>query len=80
MQVALTKAATRALDRLPGNVRATIEGRLARLAAEPQAFNVKALKGRSELRLHVGDWRILFFIEADRIVVVDVRPRGSAYR
>ncbi|MCJ2094791.1 type II toxin-antitoxin system RelE/ParE family toxin [Methylobacterium sp. J-072] len=44
------------------------------------ANNVKALKGAGDrYRLRVGDWRAVFTIEADRIIVHAVGPRGSIY-
>ncbi len=43
--------------------------------------NVKALQGREEFRLRIGDYR-LFFVHAepDTIEVRRVRHRGEAYR
>jgi mRNA interferase RelE/StbE len=48
--------------------------------AETGQGDVKVLAGRQgELRLRVGDWRVLFS-RGDAIVVHRVRPRGEAYR
>jgi mRNA interferase RelE/StbE len=54
------------------------------LAADPFApnNNVKKLEGRPAFRLRVGDWRVIYEIQNDRLVifVVAVAPRGGAYK
>ncbi|WP_279605030.1 type II toxin-antitoxin system RelE family toxin [Methylobacterium sp. J-070] len=41
---------------------------------------MKALKGDGKrLRLRVGDWRAIFTIEPDRIIVHAVGPRSPIY-
>lgn len=45
-----------------------------------QANNVKRMKGKpARFRLRVGDYRVLFALEADEIHVLDIGPRGSIY-
>ena len=57
--------------------------KLLELAKNPYAKNnnVKALQGVEGYRLRVGDWRVLYEIKDDElvIVVIKVRPRGGAY-
>jgi len=49
--------------------------------AESGVGDVKALKGREELRLRVGDYRLFFVCpDADTIEIRRVRHRGEAYR
>jgi mRNA interferase RelE/StbE len=49
--------------------------------AESGAGDVKALQGREELRLRIGDYRLFFVCpDADTIEVRRVRHRGEAYR
>jgi len=49
--------------------------------AESGAGDVKALQGREELRLRVGDYRLFFVCpDSDTIEVRRVRHRGEAYR
>lgn len=77
-----TRAAARTLNRMPRNTEELIRGKLRQFADDPSALsnNVKALKGGDDrYRLRVGDWRVLFTIEADRIIVHEVGPRGSIY-
>lgn len=79
--IGFTRPAARALSRMPANTEALIRDKLRLLAENPEALanNVKALKGSGGYRLRVGDWRVIFTIEADRIIVHHVGPRGSIY-
>lgn len=60
-----------ALDR---QVQARILRSLHRLAAAPRsAANVKMLKGNARYRLRVGDWRVIYTLLDDVLVVLVVR-------
>jgi mRNA interferase RelE/StbE len=49
--------------------------------AESGVGDVKALQGRDELRLRIGDYRLFFVCpDAETIEVRRVRYRGEAYR
>jgi len=49
--------------------------------AESGVGEVKSLKGREELRLRIGDYRLFFVCsDANTIEVRRVRHRGEAYR
>jgi mRNA interferase RelE/StbE len=53
------------------------------LADEPRPSGCKKLVGqRDHWRVRVGDWRIIYTIEDDvlLVVIVEVTPRGGAYR
>ena len=80
MPIGYQARALKALDRLPRNVAMTIRAHIARLESDPDAQDVKRLKGGRDFRLRVGAWRVLFMKERGMIVVTDVLPRGSAYR
>jgi len=71
------------LRRIPANLARTIRGKVERLAADPYApnNNVRALKGRSGYRLRVGNWRVLYELRGDALLVhvMAVAPRGGAY-
>jgi mRNA interferase RelE/StbE len=80
--VTLTPSARREVGRLDRQVKRRVETALDRLAVDPGAAELRRLKGRPELRLRVGDWRVLLELdhEARAIVVHHVLPRGRAYR
>lgn len=41
--------------------------------------NVMRLKGLTEYRLRVQDWRVIFAIDGDVLIIRDIGPRGSIY-
>jgi mRNA interferase RelE/StbE len=41
--------------------------------------DVKRLKGRAGARLRVGDWRIIFYLERDSVIVAAVGHRREIY-
>ena len=88
-RVQLTNRAHKAIEALGHGARERINQSLDRLLSYyegrdvPQP-DVKALRGkyRGLLRLRVGDWRIIFKIEAGSFIIllVDIVGRGGAYR
>jgi mRNA interferase RelE/StbE len=75
-------SAARALARLDRAVQRRIGRRIDALASDPRAGAVK-LRGADDVwRVRVGDYRILYLIEDERLVVVIVRiaHRREAYR
>lgn len=43
--------------------------------------DIKKLKGyQNDYRLRVGNFRVLFSLEGDIIIIKDVLPRGQAYK
>ena len=68
---------------MPANQRALVKSKIEALAVDPvKAPNVKTLAGRPGYRLRVGDWRVIYTVESDRLVVLvlDIGPRGGIYK
>jgi len=80
-EVILTRQPQRILRRLPGDLRRRIDERLCALADDPRPEGCKHLRAFDLYRLRVGDWRIIYSIVQERLVVLVVRiaPRGGAY-
>lgn len=78
------REAAKTLARLPRNVRELIVEKLATLATDLYAANnnVAQLQGRPEYRLRVHDWRVIYRVIDDAIVilVVKIGARGDVYR
>jgi len=74
-QIGFTATATRQWLKL---VRERIGKKLDAFAATGHG-DVKKLKGQSGARLRVGDWRVIFYQEAETIVVVAVGHRREIY-
>ena len=81
MQLSYTKAAIRALRRMPANTALLIRSKIEAYAADPasQANNVKSLKGREGIRLRVGDWRVIMDDQGHVLAVLDIGPRSGIY-
>jgi mRNA interferase RelE/StbE len=79
MEVRFAKTALKAI--LRSNKAKLIREKIDLLADDPTSWstNVIKLQGRSEFRLRVQDWRIIFRIEDGILWVDDVGPRGSVY-
>lgn len=80
-QISYTKAAIKALRRIPSNTAALIRAKIEAYAQDPnaQAANVKPLKGRVGLRLRVGDPRVIMDDQGNVLAILDIGPRGGVY-
>lgn len=79
-----SKSARIALKTMSRNTAKLIMEKIEALAADPMATNnnVKKLTDHPGYRLRVGDWRVVYTIheQALLIVVVRIAPRGDVYR
>lgn len=83
-QISYTKAAIRALRRMPANTATLIRTKIEAYATDPasQANNVKSLKGREGIRLRVGAWRVIMDDKGNVLAVLavlDIGPRDGIY-
>jgi len=77
-QILFTPAATRQWVKLSNDVRRRIDARLSEFAAAGKG-DVKRLKGRTGVRLRVGDWRVIFEENDVHIIIVAVGHRREIY-
>ena len=78
-RVRFTVRAARDLDRLPDPDRRVILAAVRAFAGGAIA-DVKKLKGRSDYRLRVGRWRVLYALNAGELIVLRILDRKDAYR
>jgi mRNA interferase RelE/StbE len=78
VEIVWTAAATRQWLKLSADVRRRLEARLEAFAQTGQR-DVRRLKGRDGARLRVGDWRVIFYVEGIRMVIVAVGHRREIY-
>jgi mRNA interferase RelE/StbE len=78
VKIAFSAAATRQWLKLSADVRRRLDIKLSAFAQTGRG-DVKRLKGRAGARLRVGDWRVVFYIEGDTIVVAAVGHRREVY-
>jgi len=83
-EIAYSTTALKSLRRLPANWRMRIKDKVSAVAGAPygQHPQVKRLAGRADFRLRVGDWRVLYRLDAATrtLLVLDVLKREEAYR
>jgi mRNA interferase RelE/StbE len=81
--VVTTKAFDNTMAKLPVNWRTRIMAKIKEVAADPYApnNNLKKLQGRDGYRLRIGDWRVIYELHDDRLVmlVLEAGPRGGIY-
>jgi mRNA interferase RelE/StbE len=81
--VEFERSARKDLDRLDQQVRARILRKIAALTGDPRPAGVVRLSGRHDMwRIRVGDYRVIYEITDDRLIVTIIRVagRGSVYR
>lgn len=81
-RIVFSARAEKAVAAMDAKLRARIVGKIDRLAADPyHSPNVTAMHGGG-YRLKVGDWRVVYEIEDDRLVIMVVRigHRREVYR
>lgn len=80
-EIQIRPAALRALKRMDRKDQALIRGAIALLAVDPKPPGMTTLRGRDGFRVRVGNYRIIYTIEDDRllVVVVTLRHRRDVY-
>ena len=82
-QIIIHRKAEKILKRLDGETLERIYHSIRSLANDPRPTGVKKLAGYEALyRIRVGDWRVIYAIEEDRLIVLvlEISPLGGAYR
>ncbi|MBE9210216.1 type II toxin-antitoxin system RelE/ParE family toxin [Nostoc sp. LEGE 06077] len=73
-QVELTNGAIKQLNKLPNNIKERIDAKILDLAIEPRPNGVKKIKGdENSYRIRVGDYRIIYGIYDDILLITVVR-------
>ena len=75
-------AARRELEALDTAVRRRIDRKILLLASDPRPSGSKRLQGQDLMRVRVGDYRIVYTVRDQRLVVLIVRVahRSRVYR
>ena len=77
MKIQLGKQAKKFLERQEVSVRQRIINAISRL---PYDGDIKQLKGEEGWRLRVGDYRIIYYIRNDTVIIDRIGPRGDVYK
>lgn len=81
-RIELRPAAVRALRQVDRQHRDRIRGAIELLAADPRPPAARPLRGRPGYRVRVGDYRIVYTVEDDvlLVIVVTLGHRRDVYR
>jgi mRNA interferase RelE/StbE len=82
-RIELSRDALRALAKLDKPVRRRIQGAIDKLVDDPRPVGMVALRGvPGAFRIRVGDYRIVYTLRDDRllVVVIDIGHRREVYR
>ncbi len=83
-KIVFKKEAAKSLSKIPSKAAQSIRRKLEAIAANPYGNHpdAKKLQGREGYRLRIGDWRVIYEIQNDRLVilVLKIAPRGEVYR
>jgi mRNA interferase RelE/StbE len=83
-KITYTTQAVKALLKMPRNIALLIREKMQQVADNPFASNANAkkLQGRPGYRLRVGDWRVIYEINKDQVVIIvmKIAPRDEVYK
>ena len=81
-EIELRPAAVRALKRVAHADRQRLQAAIALLAGDPRPPNARRLSGRPGYRVRVGDYRIIYTVDQEvlLVVVVTLGHRREVYR
>lgn len=83
-EIVFSRRALKELSKLPKDVIQRIREKLEQIALDPygQHNNVTKLTNRPGYRLHIGDWRVIYELQDDQLVILVLRiaSRGEVYR
>lgn len=81
-QVRILRRAQKTLAKIKGTAYDRVKTSLLELASEPRPPGCKKLSGRDAWRIRVGDYRIIYEIEDDAllVLVVHLGHRRDVYR
>lgn len=81
--IEFVKQAAKQFKSLPPQEQKRIQPKIDALATEPRPAGVVKLKGEENLyRIRVGDYRVIYNVQDERllVLVVKIGPRGNVYR
>ena len=78
----IDKSAQKEIERVDATMRQRLIVGIAGLVKEPPQGNIKPLTGALQgfSRLRIGGWRITYEITETAVNILNISPRGSAYK
>jgi mRNA interferase RelE/StbE len=81
-QLSYLPSASKSIQSISRQMQRRVLARLERLAVNPRAPGCEKLAGKDEYRVRVGDYRIIYTIHDEKliVIVIDVGHRREVYR
>jgi len=83
-KILFTTQAARTIQKAPRNIADLIRQKLEQIADDPYAphSNATKLQGRPGFRIRIGDWRVIYEINKEEMVIIilKIAPRSEVYR
>ena len=67
------------IEKIESSITRRIVKKIEELSENPFSKDIKRLKGSSDFRLRVSDYRVIFFIEKETIQILKVGHRKNIY-
>ncbi len=67
------------LEKLENLIKGRIVKKVEAMSENPLSHDIKKLKGSNDFRLRVGDYRVIFEINKDKIIVLKAGHRKNIY-
>ncbi|GHV08507.1 hypothetical protein AGMMS50229_17050 [Campylobacterota bacterium] len=80
MQIEYRKEALKYLARMNEPMKSVVAAAIRELAHEPPEGDIAKLQGREGYRLRVNNYRVIYRIDGDTIIIRDIAPRGEIYK
>lgn len=80
MKIILLSNAVKQYKKINEPTKSRIDSALIELALEPPKGDIKKLKSLSSYRLRVGNYRLIFKIRENEILISHILPRGQVYK
>lgn len=81
-EIIITKSIQKQLDNLPNNIQERVYDKISQLAEEPRPDGVVKLKGYNEYRVRIGDYRLVYEIQDEKLIVLllQCKHRRDVYK
>ncbi len=83
-EITFSKQADKSLRKMPRNLALKIVKKIKKLAKNPyeKQKNIKKLSNHPGFRLRIGDWRVVYTVNDDQLLIhiVKMKTRGEVYK
>ena len=81
MEIAFTPSAWRSWKKLPAKTRVRLQEKLLLYSKDPLQYAIKLKESKiGDFRFRIGDYRIVFDLQPDRLIVLAVGDRKEIYK